>query len=101
MVVMKPIFTLEALHHERVLTIHFMWFLAMAVTIEESLIIKIPLIFVIFFIVVNRTRKWHPTVTTVTSKINLSILLYHIMSFMTMRYTAYTKSMWFDKFFKL
>lgn len=52
-VVVKPVFTLKALHHEGVLILYLVRLFAVAIGVEESLVVEISRIFIFIFFVVE------------------------------------------------
>ena len=73
MLIVEPIFTLEALNHELLYVFTCVRLFAMAVTIEEVLIVVIFIVLVIFLFVEKHAGRRHTAVSTVAPEVQLSV----------------------------
>ena len=92
MLIVEPIFTLEALNHELLYVFTCVRFFAMAVTIEEVLIVVIFIVLVIFLFVEKLAGRRHTAVSTVAPEVQLSVEFNNVMTFMAMIHTANAES---------
>ena len=101
MLIVEPIFTLEALNHELLYVFTCVRLFAMAVTIEEVLIVVIFIVLVIFLFVEKLAGRRHTAVSTVAPEVQLSVQFNNVMTFMAMIHTANAESVRLQIFDKL
>jgi hypothetical protein len=94
-VVVEPVLTIKTLNHELINLLIRVWFLAVAVAVEVSLVIPVLIIIVLF--VVKRTRKGQSTVATVTPEVHLVIQLMNLVSFVAVDHTPQADAMRLDE----
>ena len=94
MIIMKPVFTVHALHHKVKLdrlVVLIASQIAVTINIEEGLVILVFGVFVVF-ICLKLAAEWLMGISTVTTKRSLAIELVDFMAFMTHQHAGETKT---------